>query len=91
MGYGSQVRGHNRTFTAPPGEEDRCQAIDVFDNGTCIVAAWEMTDEEIEQIVRTKKVYVSFWSRSICPHYVGSENLTRMVVSDFGRPLPKQE
>jgi hypothetical protein len=91
MALGSPLKGHNRLFTAPPGEEERVQAIEVFDNGSCLVTCWELSDEEIETIVKTKKIYASFWSRSLAPHYIGSESLVRMVISDFGSPLPKQE
>lgn len=91
MGFGAPLKGHNRVFTAPRGEEERVQSLEVFDNGTCLVAAWELTDEEILAITKSKRIYISMWTRGLPPHFVGSESLVRMLTSDFGQPLPKQE
>lgn len=91
MAWGTTLKGHNRVFTAPPGEEERVQSIEVFDNGTCLVTAWELSDAEIEDIVKSKRVYLSIHARGLPPHFIGSEGLVRMLTSDYGTPLPKQE
>lgn len=55
-------------------------------NGTNVVSAWELTDAEVDEIVRTRKVFLSYWAYpSMYPVFVGSESVVRSVVVDFGK------
>lgn len=86
MGNGVKFDGSNKAFGPPPGvSEEQCKTLDVFVNGACIVSCWEMTDAEIAEIVKTKRVFLSVWSgNTLFPVFVGSESVTHEVVADFG-------
>lgn len=86
MGQGVKFDGANRAYGPPEGvSEEQCRTLHVFTNGACLVSAWEFTDEEIEEIVRTRRAFLSVWSGStLFPVFVGSETVTRGVVADFG-------
>lgn len=86
MGSVVDFKGSNHTFGPPKGEEDRCGSLPCFVNGTHVVSAWELTDAEIEEIVRTRRVFLSTWTgRGMVPVFVGSESVVRSVVVDFGK------
>ena len=86
MAAAVDFRGSNFTFMPPKGEEHRVGTLPVFRNGTCIVSCWELSEEEIAEIVKTKKVFLSSWSGlSMFPAFVGSESVVRSVVVDFGK------
>lgn len=86
MGHGIKWNGANKTYGPPPGvTEDQCHTLHVFFNGACIVSCWELTDEEIADIVRTRRVFQSVWSAGqLPPTLVGSESVVHATVADFG-------
>lgn len=92
MGHGVDFFGSNRKYGPPPGvSEDQCATLHVFSNGACIVSAWEFTDEEILEIVRTRRAFLSVWSgATLFPVFVGSENVTRGLVADSGAVWKQQ-
>lgn len=54
----------NKTFTAPPGMEESCGDLPVWqgrdtDGTPLIISCWELTKEEIIQIANTGRVYLS--------------------------------
>ncbi|MDN3278803.1 hypothetical protein QWJ07_31390 [Frankia sp. RB7] len=86
MANGVKFVGANRAYGPPHGvTEEQCSTLHVFSNGACLVSCWEFTDEEIAEIVRTRRAFLSVWSgRTLFPVFVGSESVTRGVVADFG-------
>ena len=91
MGQPVAFPGVNRRFVAPAGEEERVGTLEVFTNGACIVSAWELTDAELAEIVRTRRVFLSVWSGDeLYPVFVGAESVTRSVVVDFGAVWPRE-
>lgn len=86
MANGIDFPGSNRRYAPPAGvSEDQCKTLHVFSNGPCLVSCWEFTDEEIAEIVRTRRAFLSVWSGgTLFPCFVGSESVTRGVVADFG-------
>jgi len=85
MGYPVQFDGCNKFFAAPENRDD-IGDLAVFQNGICNVSGWELSDEEIEEIVRTKRVFISIMSGKILfPQFVGSESIVRSVVCDYGK------
>lgn len=76
--------GHNRTLGAPDGAEN-VSALPIFGNGVCCVSAWELTDEELAEITKSRRVFLSvFYGNSQPPVYVGSETTVREIVADYG-------
>lgn len=50
----------NMTFSKPESmTNDECQPLPAFVDGQQIISCWELTEEEIMDIVRTKKVWLS--------------------------------
>ncbi len=50
--------------------------MDIVQNLT--VSCWEPTDEEIQELIKTKKLYVTMWQIPICPICVHVANPFRM-------------
>jgi len=90
MGSGIGFIGCNRIFKAPPGEEERVVPLAVHDNGTNITVCWELTQDELKQINEKGRVFVTFWSRGLSPHFVGSEDTVRQFIADNGA-FPKSK
>ena len=82
LGNGVDFKGTNKTYR---GNGNDVADVNVFTNGKCIVIAHELSDEELEEIVRTRKVFSSSLSGSVLyPIFVGSESAVRSVVVDYG-------
>lgn len=91
MARGVNFKGANRAYGPPAGvTEEQCKTLHVFDNGPCKISCWELADEELAEITRTRRVFLSVWSNGLPPTLVGSESVVRSVVVDYG-PVWKQE
>lgn len=86
MAHAVEFPGANKVYGPPPGRDDVAPRHHVFANGTCIVACWELTDAELEEVIRTRRVFVSSMSGdTLFPMFVGSESVVRSVVVDYGK------
>lgn len=86
MANGTDFDGSNAKYCPPPGvSEDQCKTLHVFKNGACIVSCWELTDAELADVIRTRRVFSSIWSgQKLYPQFIGSESSVHAVVADFG-------
>ena len=85
MGTPVDFPGSNFRYLPPPGREETIGDLPVFKNGRCIVSVWELDDEELAEIIRTKRVFLSSMSgNTMFPVFVGSEKTVRSVVVDTG-------
>lgn len=85
MAHGVNFVGANCIYHAPEGKEDAVSSISAFRNGICVVTCWELTEEEIAEIVRTKRVYCLVMSGKVMfPHYGGTEDVVRELNADYG-------
>lgn len=85
MAHGVDFPGSNKVFLPPPGRDD-VLPLHTFINGACIVSAWEPTDEELAEIIRTRRIFLSSFSGDVLfPVFVGSESIVRSVVVDYGK------
>lgn len=86
MGYPVQFKGANSKLLAPKSmDELQCSDLPVFKNGVHCVSCWEFTEKEIEEIIKTKRVYVSLWSGDTQPPILlATENDIREAISDMG-------
>ncbi len=77
MANGVDFPGSNRSYGPPEGvTEDQCKTLHIFTNGACLVSCWEFTDEEIAEIVRTRRAFLSVWSPGKTPGLVSRSTLT---------------
>lgn len=84
MGRAVEFPGSNMTLGAPSGAEN-VEAMHTFTNGHCSVSCWEMDDAEIEEIVRTRRVFISVHSgRSQPPVFLAPESVMRGFLIDYG-------
>lgn len=90
--------GTNRTLLPPSGAENVID-LRVFNNGSCTVSCWELSDEELAQVSRSRQVFLSvFFGPTSPPVFVGSEETVRNLVVDFGgvwkrrpvKPIPPE-
>lgn len=63
----------NFTFTAPEGLEDEVSNLYVYKSEIATVSCWELTKEEIKEVTKTGRVYLSIWGRSMFPVFLGSK------------------
>lgn len=86
MGEGVEFAGANRRYSPPEGvSEDECKTLHIFSNGRCLVSCWQLSDDEIAEVIRSRRVFLSVWSApTLFPVFVGSESVTRGVVADYG-------
>lgn len=76
--------GTNVLLGAPKGSEN-VSPLPIYRNGICCVSAWELSDEEIEEIVRSRVVFLSVLSGNTQPPvFVGSETEVRRMCADYG-------
>lgn len=70
----------------PPAGSENVQPLPIFRNGTCCVSCWQLTEEELAEIIASGgKVFVSIFSGATQPPvFVGSENSTRGLIADYG-------
>lgn len=86
MAHAINFLGSNFTFAAPPDRDDICD-LHTFrqPDGPCNVSCWELTPEELAEVNRTGRVFLSVMSgRTFYPALLGSESVVRSVVIDCG-------
>lgn len=84
MAQAVDFKGKNRTLLPPPGAEN-VAAIPAFNNGICTVTCWELSEEEIAEIIRTKQVFLAvMYGHTTPPVFLGSRDAVREVVADYG-------
>lgn len=92
MAYPIPFEGHTHDVGPPPGLEEMVGRLQIFSNGHCNVACWQLEPNELQAIIDSGgKVFVSVMSGShdgrpiVFPQYVGSEESCKAVVSDTGK------
>ncbi|CAN5338160.1 hypothetical protein BH10PSE12_BH10PSE12_02990 [soil metagenome] len=86
MAFAVEFAGWNKVYGPPPGRDDVAPRHFVFVNGACIVSCWELSDEELAEVNRTRRVFVSSMSgMTLFPMFVGAESVVRSVVVDYGK------
>jgi hypothetical protein len=79
-----EFTGHNFVLRPPVGS-DNIDSLPIFRNGTCTVSCWELTTDELAEVARTGRVFVSvFYGNTQPPIFVGSEASVREVTADYG-------
>lgn len=86
MGRPVSFPGANRTLGPPAGaDEISVSAMPIFGNGAHCVSCWELDPDEIAEVLRTGRVFLTVVSGpSQPPVYVGCEEDTRRLVADWG-------
>lgn len=58
----------NHSLGPPPGvSEDECSSLAVFVDGKHVVSCWKLTREELEEVNRTGRVWLTIWGRTMPP------------------------
>ncbi len=78
--------GQNKVLSAPKNDKDRIQDLHVFNNGNCTVSCWQLTNEELAELIQNNgKVYLCVWyGPTQPPVFVGTEDNVRELVIDYG-------
>ena len=84
MGHPVNFIGANVIMRAPEGAEN-VQDMHVFRSRHSCVSCWELSADELAEINRTGRVFLSvLMGGAQPPVYVGSESSARGVMVDFG-------
>ena len=90
MTTGGHINGHNVTMMPPDGADD-VSPIRAFRNEHCCVTAWDLDDESLAEIIRTRRVYLTvLMGGGMPPVFVGTESEVRDLVANYGNTFPKQ-
>jgi len=69
---------------APEGAEN-VGTLHTFTNGHCSVSCWEFTDDELAEIVSSRRLYISVLSgRTQPPIFAAPESVMRGFLVDYG-------
>lgn len=84
MAYAVEFPGSNMVLGAPKGAEN-VLSLHTFTNGHCSVSCWELDDDELAEIVRTRRIFISILSgRTQPPVFVAPETAMRGFLVDYG-------
>lgn len=89
MAYAVNFTGANLVLKAPPGRDD-VNDLHVMRNRRMVVSCWQLEPEELEQVMRTGRIYLSVLGPTQPPAFIGGEDIMRSFTADFG-VMPKQE
>lgn len=86
MARGIKWSGANKALGPPKGvEEDQVHTLHVFNNGACSVSCWELSDEDIAEVIRTRRLFASVWyGPTQPPMAIGTEEAIHQLVADSG-------
>lgn len=68
----TNFEGSNRTFVGPPNTD--IKDLPVYQNETCIWSCWEVTDEDLERIKESRRVWLHLQCPFVPPLAVTTEN-----------------
>lgn len=84
MANAIKFAGANRMLLPPQGAEN-VDALHTYTNGICSVSCWELSPDELAEVLRTGRVFLTVLSgQTQPPVFVGSEDVVRSVVVDYG-------
>lgn len=91
VGWPVEFPGVNLRLNAAPGSEHNVNSgIPAFNNKVSTITCWELSAEELRDILATGKVWVSIMAGSSQPPlFVGSETSVRDTNADYGLPKRK--
>jgi len=72
MAHPVQFEAANAVLTAPRGQEDSVGSLPVYRDGRSCTSCWELSELELEEIVLTRRVYLSMQGDTHPPVFVGS-------------------
>lgn len=86
MAHGIPFHGANTSIDPPPGDQGTISPLPLYrSRGGANVSCWQLDPEELEEVSRTGRVFLSVFSgRVFYPVYVGSEREVHRLVADTG-------
>lgn len=64
----------NIIYTKPAGMSDEeCSSLPVFQGEGQIISCWELSDEDIEKLKSTKKIWLHIWANGQPPVAVSTD------------------
>ncbi|WP_454287102.1 hypothetical protein [Rhizobium arsenicireducens] len=85
MAEAIRFAGANMVLGAPEGQEETCSDLYTYTNGACSVSCWQLSADELAEVNRTGRIFLSVFSgRTQPPVFVGDEEAVRGLVVDYG-------
>lgn len=76
--------GSNFYLGAPRGA-DNVEGMPTFTNGNCSVSCWELTEDELAEVARSKRIFISVLSgKTQPPVFLAPESVMRGFLVDYG-------
>jgi hypothetical protein len=84
MGHPIKFDGANALLAAPSGAEN-VDGLPVFRNGICCVSCWALSPDEVAEIARTGRIFITVLAgKTQPPVFAGGEEETRELIADYG-------
>lgn len=81
-----QFDGQNGVLGAPPNAQLEVQPLPVYRNGKACISCWELSEDEVREIIMTRQIYLSVHAGiSQPPVFIGSRKQVREVVGQDGQ------
>jgi hypothetical protein len=65
----------NLKLLPPPGVSDEeCGTLDCWTNGEIVISCWEPSEEELKEIIKTKRVWLGVQGATAPPVWLAGEN-----------------
>ena len=91
MAQPSDWSGANLTILPPEGYEHCIQPLRVFHSGRLTVSCWELSVDELMEIISTRKIYIGMLTRRVPAMIVGIEDHVRDNCVDWGKVWTKEK
>ncbi len=53
----------NKILGRPPTMTvEECSSLHIYNHGGVCISCWELSEEELQEVIKTKKIYISVWS-----------------------------
>lgn len=88
MAYAVDFEGSNIVLRAPEGRDD-VSDLHVMRNRGMVVSCWELEPQEVEEIIRTGRIFLSIMGPTMAPAFVGTGEVMRDFTAEYG-VLPRQ-
>lgn len=75
----------------PPADDDSdVQSLPILRQRNACISCWELDEDELAEIIRTGRVFLSVHGRTHPPLYIGTDSAMRAFAADGAPPLPPQ-
>ncbi len=89
MAHAVEFDGANLVLQPPLGRDD-VSPLPIFRNRGMVVSCWELEPDELEEVRRTARIFLSIMGPTMAPAFIGTGEVMRDFTAEYG-VLPRQQ